>query len=880
MAIYHFSAKIMGRGSGRSAVASAAYRSASRLHDERVGRHHDFTNKPGVVHSEVMLPEGAPERLRDREVLWNRVEATEKRKDAQFAREVEFAIPREMTRDQGVALAREFVAREFVERGMVADLNVHWDIGADGQAKPHAHVMLTMRAVGPDGFGSKVREWNATALLQQWRENWAAHVNERLAQLGIEARVDHRSYEQQGIELEPQHKIGAAGARRDAKGEDAERAADHRAIARDNGAAIIADPRLGLEALTRQQATFTVRDLAVFAHRHSDGKEQFDRVLASMRNHETVLALGRDGTGAERFTTTSMMSAEQVLTRDAERLAATRNHAVGRGDIARAVESSKARGMRLGPEQRTALDHVLREPGLALVAGYAGTGKSTMLGVAREAWEAAGYTVRGTALSGIAAENLEGGSGIASRTIASMEHSWARERDRLTPRDVLVVDEAGMIGTRQLQRVFAEAVEAGAKVVMIGDVQQLQAIEAGAAFRLLSERHGAAEIGEVRRQTAEWMREATRAFATGRTGEAIAAYSKSGMVHAAETRNAARAALIDRWDADRRAAPAASRIILTHTNQEVHMLNRAARERLHAQGELGTDVAVRTERGVREFADNDRILFLKNERGLGVKNGSLGQVEKAEPDRLAVRLDDGRRISVDLKTYAHVDHGYAATVHKTQGMTVDRTHVLATPGLDAHASYVALSRHRQGTALHYGRDDFADEAALRRTLARERPKDMALDYERQTASPPSRSQPATGARAGDDGGSISPYGRPRGLVALVSRVFGRSGEERMTVPDPAREASRDCAAGYDGGTARAPGKDQPAVHVTSAAQGKGADTGRGADPANSEQAKALRAMMAARERAPRQTAELMREALAAAKKAPGISRDQDYGANR
>src|SRR3546814_13910247 len=110
-----------------------------------------------------------------------------------------------------------------------------------------------------------------------------------------------------------------------------------------------------------------------------------------------------------------------------------------------------------------------------------------------------------------------------------------------------------------------------------------------------------------------------------------------------------------------------------------------------------------------EFADNDRILFLKNEREMGVKNGTLSTIEKAAPDRLAVRLDDGRRVTVDLKSYAHVDHGYAATVHKTQGVTVTNTHVLATPGLDNHSSYVALRRHRHGTALPYGRDAFADE---------------------------------------------------------------------------------------------------------------------------------------------------------------------------
>ena len=207
MAIYHFSAKVISRAAGSSAVASAAYRSAERLHDQRLDRHHDFTNKSGVVHSEVLLPEGAPERLGDRATLWNEVEATELRKDAQLCREVEFAIPREMNQQQGIVLARDFVQAEFVDRGMIADLNVHWDIGADGLAKPHAHVMLTMRSVSEDGFGAKERDWNRTDLLQEWRERWEGHVNERLAELDIDARVDHRSLEAQGIDLEPQNKI-------------------------------------------------------------------------------------------------------------------------------------------------------------------------------------------------------------------------------------------------------------------------------------------------------------------------------------------------------------------------------------------------------------------------------------------------------------------------------------------------------------------------------------------------------------------------------------------------------------------------------------------------------------------------------------------------
>jgi hypothetical protein len=353
-----------------------------------------------------------------------------------------------------------------------------------------------------------------------------------------------------------------------------------------------------------------------------------------------------------------------------------------------------------------------------------------MLGVARDAWEAAGYEVRGVALSGIAAENLESGSGIASRTIASLEHGWGQGRDALTSRDVLVIDEAGMVGTRQLERVLSYAADAGAKVVLVGDPQQLQSIEAGAAFRSIFERHGGAEIGEVRRQREDWQRDATRDLATDRTGEAIRAYDAHGMVHTAATREQARDNLIDRWDRDRQASPDKSRIILTHTNDEVRELNEAARERMRAAGDLGDDVRISVERGERSFANGDRVVFLRNERDLGVKNGTLGTVEQVGERSMAVRIDDGRGVSFDLKDYDRIDHGYAATIHKAQGMTVDRTHVLATPGLDAHGSYVALSRHRDGMDLHYGHDDFADQDRLIRTLSRDRAKDMASDYER------------------------------------------------------------------------------------------------------------------------------------------------------
>ena len=452
--------------------------------------------------------------------------------------------------------------------------------------------------------------------------------------------------------------------------------------------------------------------------------------------------------------------------------------------------------MQLGEEQRGAVAHVTAGRDLALVVGYAGTGKSAMLGVARQAWEAAGYRVRGAALSGIAAEGLEGGSGIESRTLASLEWGWKEGRDQLTARDVLVVDEAGMVGSRQMERVLSAAREAGAKVVLVGDPEQLQAIEAGAAFRALAERHGAAEIAAVRRQREAWQRDATRELATGRTAHALGRYEQAGMVQGHATQAEARAALVAGWAAERRAAPGQSQVMLAYTRADVAELNRLARERVRAAGELGVEHQVETERGARAMARGDRLMFLRNERGLGagpggrggvaVKNGTLGTVLAVESggERLTVRLDgpegrDAPVVTFYTRDYGHLDHGYAATVHKAQGVTVDRAHVLASAHMDRHAAYVALTRHREGVALHWSAEAVGDRAGLGRTLGRERAKDTSLDYDLDRAGP---------ERA---------YAERRGLDPLrpESEIVVPRPAARPAAPTPSPELAQDVAQG-------------------------------------------------------------------------------------
>ncbi len=209
MPLYRFEMKIIGRTAGHSATAAAAYRSAAKLHDRRTGTVHDYSNRRGVIHSEILAPENTPAWMLNREDLWNAVEAAETRKDAQLTREMLIALPHELTYEQRLELTRSFVADHFVARGMIADLNIHSPYSDDDDPRNHhAHILLTMRNLTAEGFGHKNRDWNDRALLEHFREQWAEHQNRTFQRLNLPFEVDHRSYELRGIDREPTKHMG------------------------------------------------------------------------------------------------------------------------------------------------------------------------------------------------------------------------------------------------------------------------------------------------------------------------------------------------------------------------------------------------------------------------------------------------------------------------------------------------------------------------------------------------------------------------------------------------------------------------------------------------------------------------------------------------
>jgi len=722
MAIYHLSGSIISRSQGRSAVACSAYRAGELLRDERYQKTQDYSKRKDVAYNKILTPEKAPSWMQNREKLWNTVEAGETRKDAQLAREFNFSLPKELSLQQNIALTENFIQKAFVNRGMVADIAIHNDTKDDG-IYSHAHVMLTMRQVTADGFGSKVRDWNSKELLLEWRELWADYCNHRLALNGHDLTVDHRTLEAQNIPLEPQHRIGA----NDAK-EHMVRLLDHQRIARENGERLLQEPQIALKALTQQQSTFTHQDLARFVNRHTVDAEQFSLAYELVKSQENIVTLGLDLNNRERFSTIEMVNLESNMLNQASVLATKEEPRVPRAARLHVRDTYN-----LTSEQREAFDYLLDSGQLKCIVGYAGTGKSYMLGAAREVWELEGYRVQGVTLSGIAAESLEVGSGIASRTFASRAYYWDKGEERLTNRDVLVLDEAGMLGSRAMARIIDEVSRADAKLVLVGDPQQLQAIEAGAAFRVIIEAVNYQELTEIFRQKETWQKNATRDLAVGDVQKALDAYSQHTHTHVAQTTMLAKAQMVNLWNDVRLQNPSITQIMLAYTKVDVQDLNNQARELRKNHAELGTDTNFQTIRGERAFAEHDRVYFLKNDRDMGVMNGSLGTIEAVYGEALKVRLDArdddlGKTVMVDFALYNHLDHGYASTIHKAQGITVDRSYLLASRYLDAHASYVGMTRHRESTDLFYSKEDFPNYSDLVNSLSRDRAKDVSLDY--------------------------------------------------------------------------------------------------------------------------------------------------------
>ncbi len=470
----------------------------------------------------------------------------------------------------------------------------------------------------------------------------------------------------------------------------------------DNAATGLTERLVSAEGLTAQDSVFERRDLIrVIAESMPDGAHLdalegvADRVLVEP-SVVTLDGMGRGGEGLQ--TTRELLEVETALLE----VAGSHGQDGAGGVDGRLVACALADYSHLSAEQASMVRRLATSgAGVQIVVGKAGAGKTTALAVTREVFASAGYVVSGTALSARAAEELEVSAGIPSVTLARLLGELDDGTRVIGSRDVLVVDEAGMVGTRTIGRLIDEA-SSGAKLILVGDPLQLAEIQAGGTFRALAHRLGAIELNENRRQHEAWQRRALDELRSGDVAKALLAYEAHDRIRISTTMAAVKIDMVERWLETRDSGA----LMLAVNRRDVDDLNAVARTKLIECGLLGDEV-LRTEE--RSFALSDEVVCLRNARKLGVLNGTRGTVVGFDTDGLHIETAGGPRVLPTRYIESrHLTHGYATTVHKAQGATYDRAFVLATDSLTREAGYVAMSRARRGTELFVVSGAFED----------------------------------------------------------------------------------------------------------------------------------------------------------------------------
>jgi len=544
MANYHLSVKMKSRTGGKSCVSALAYRTGTMLKDMNTGETYDYSNKGFVGHVEIIYPEDAPEWIctlaeeckNSKEPalqkLSNIFESAEKRKDSQVYREVEFSLPNELTEVQNIKWANDFIKDVCAKKGMVSINSFHFDVDKNtGAYKPHCHVLLSTRNLTESGLSAhKNLDWNREELVHELREQCAVYQNVALKEHGFEAQVSHLSYDDRNIDIEGQPKLGSSILDMAKRGLKLDKLDNFNAVKLRNQFKILKNPELVLSIVTSNHSTFTHHDIAKVLNRYIDDPEQFQGLHARLLGSNNLVALECKEGSEQVYTTREMLKVEMGLVNRAESLSAQHTHRVSSSVIGQVIEQHNQKLAQYGGlsnDQDKAIRHMLSSEQISCVVGFAGAGKTTSLEAAKEAWEASGYRVLGLAPTGKAARNLED-CGIHSMTLHKFLYAQEQGREQISSKSVVVLDEAGMVDSRRFAELLAVIDKAGAKIVTMGDGNQLQSVEAGPAFRLLVDRIKHAILETIVRQKEDWQKDATRLFGLQQADKALALYLEKG----------------------------------------------------------------------------------------------------------------------------------------------------------------------------------------------------------------------------------------------------------------------------------------------------------------------------------------------------------------
>ena len=482
-----------------------------------------------------------------------------------------------------------------------------------------------------------------------------------------------------------------------------------------------------LDLMTQRQATFTAKELdrtlAKVLERGADVRAFKAEVLGSagiIRLYDR-----KNGAALDRYTTETVRETEENALNAAERLAKRQNHGLEGRHGDRALKQFGT----MRDEQRRAFDRATGGEGLALIDGKAGTGKSYTIAAIRTAYQGAGYRGLGLAPTNAVARDMQGDGFTEARTIHSALFALKNDKDRWNKKTVVMVDEAAMIGTRLLGDLIARADQSGAKLVIVGDDRQLSSIERGGLFAELVQRHGAATLEDVVRQSGSH-KAAAEMLSRGEFAEGVALLDKLGCIVRNNHQDESRAALVEKWKSDTTEAPEKRRFVFAYTNDDVLGLNAELREIRKQRGELGEDREFMTKDGKLNFAVRDLLIFSTTDKRKGIDCGAVGTIEKIDGQSITVNMDGKkeRLLTFSADEYESFCHAYAGTIYKGQGKTLDEVYLYHTKQWKDKASYVALTRHTDNVALFVSTEVTRDTADLARQMARHDDNSASVAY--------------------------------------------------------------------------------------------------------------------------------------------------------
>lgn len=519
-----------------------------------------------------------------------------------------------------------------------------------------------------------------------------------------------------------------------------------------------------LNGLIEDKAVFRLQDIyaevAKEAQYTHSTIQDIEDTVRELLTDETILSLGTDINHNPIFTTKAMLAIEQALITTADAMHANNHYKLDATVINRAIETQQiAQGFELSDEQHEAV-HAVCQSSLGIIQGKAGAGKSTSLQALRLAYESQGIIVRGATVARKAAQQLQADTGIASGTLANLLNELRKGNTERFKDTVIVVDEAGLMSTPDMLELVNAAHNAIAKLVFVGEQEQLDAISHGGSLRYLSQRLSCARINTIRRQREAWAKTLVDDLRIGNSEAALRTLQDKNLLHIKDNAHDTRLALVNQWTAYTKANPSKQTLVMAQRWKDVKPLNDLMRTVYQDRGLLGnedvtTECVVSNQTLHFAFSTGERVRLTKNDYTRNLTNGQQGtvtSVTKLEGDvRLTIDLDDGRTVAIKQSEYCddekrfHVVQAYASTIYSAQGTTIDGdTFTYYSTAMDRAASYVAGSRTKDkawffvnGQELDAlcGKSEsgkFSDKASRLNILARNmksnRHKVMASEY--------------------------------------------------------------------------------------------------------------------------------------------------------